>query len=92
MKAVITEAENRGEPVTMMEPLLVRQTGKRRARLADLALELAARFSSGTGTALDAGTVSGAEHVIRAVRAGFSRKEKVRGSSWFCAGIEALLV
>ena len=40
IKAAKIGAEDRGEPVTMMEPLLIKDSAKHRSELADLALDL----------------------------------------------------
>lgn len=64
-------AEDRGEPVTMMEPLFVRESGRQREELADLALELTAA-STGLRKSLPSGVVSALSDLVRAMNCYYS--------------------
>jgi hypothetical protein len=55
-KADISEAEDRGESVSLIEPLLVQESSPRRTGLTDLAIELAAR-SAGLKRSLPQGVL-----------------------------------
>jgi hypothetical protein len=58
IKADVMAAEDRGESIAIMEPLLVRASSGRRETLADLALELAA-VSTGLRRSLPDGANNG---------------------------------
>lgn len=66
-----TEAQDRGESIGLMEPLLVGEGSKHRAGLTDLAVELAARaaaFRSG----LPQGTLAALAHLVRTMNCYYS--------------------
>jgi Fic family protein len=67
----IKEAEDRGEAVTMMEPLLVRQPGIAREELADLALDLTAR-STGFKRSLPGGVADSLATLVRSMNCYYS--------------------
>ncbi len=64
-------AEDRGEKVTMMEPVLVRQSARQYAELADLALELTAR-STGFRRSLPDGIVAALSGLVRSMNCYYS--------------------
>lgn len=64
-------AEDRGEPVTLMEPLLVRESGRHRDVLADLAVELTA-VSTGLRKSLPEGIVIALSDLVRAMNCYYS--------------------
>jgi len=64
-------AEDRGETVTLMEPMLVRENAKDREELADLALELTAR-STGLRRSLPDGIVSALSDLVRSMNCYYS--------------------
>ena len=71
MKADLKEAEDRGEAVTFMEPMMVRQNTKAREELADLALDLTAR-STGFRRSLPDGVVRSLGTLVRAMNCYYS--------------------
>ncbi|WP_373003021.1 Fic family protein [Hyphomonas sp.] len=71
IKADIEAAEDRGEPIGAMEPMLVGSDSQHRARLADLALELAER-SAGLKRSLPEGVVSALADLVRAMNCYYS--------------------
>ncbi len=64
-------AEDRGEAVALMEPMLVRESAMDREELADLALELTAR-STGLRRSLPAGIVSSLSDLVRSMHCYYS--------------------
>jgi Fic family protein len=64
-------AEDRGETVALMEPMLVRASAKDREELADLALELAAR-STGLRRSLPEGIVTALSDLVRSMNCYYS--------------------
>lgn len=70
-KADNLTAENRGEAVTLMEPMLVREGTRHRSELADLALDLAAR-STGLRRSLPDGVVSALSTLVRSMNCYYS--------------------
>lgn len=64
-------AEDRGEAVALMEPMLVRESAMDREELADLALELTAR-STGLRRSLPAGIVSALSDLVRSMNCYYS--------------------
>jgi Fic family protein len=71
IKADISAAEDRGESVTMMEPLLVRESGRLREALADLAVELTAA-STGLRRSLPEGVVRALSDLVRSMNCYYS--------------------
>jgi Fic family protein len=71
MEADMNEAEDRGEAVTLMEPVLVRRGATAREELADLALELTAR-STGFRRGLPDGVVRSLSTLVRAMNCYYS--------------------
>lgn len=71
MKADIPTVSDRGEPTTMMEPLLIAEGSRHRGRLTDLAIELAAR-SAGFRRSLPAGVSSALADLVRAMNCYYS--------------------
>ena len=71
MEADIKEAEDRGESVTLMEPLMIRQSARAREELADLALDLTAR-STGFRRSLPEGVVHSLATLVRAMNCYYS--------------------
>lgn len=67
----INAAEDRGEPVTAMEPLLISESGRNRRELADLALELTAK-STGLRRSLPAGIVTALAALVRSMNCYYS--------------------
>ena len=67
----IDAAEDRGEPVTAMEPLLISESGRNRRELADLALELTAK-STGLRRSLPAGIVTALAALVRSMNCYYS--------------------
>ena len=67
----IGPAEDRGEPVGVMEPMLVSTSSPHRARLADLALEVAER-SAGLKRSLPQGVVTALSELVRAMNCYYS--------------------
>ena len=67
----IDAAEDRGEPVTAMEPLLISESGRNRRELADLALELTAK-SIGLRRSLPAGIVTALAALVRSMNCYYS--------------------
>ncbi len=59
-------AEDRGQPVTLMELLTVQSEGRRREDLADLALQLTAR-STALRCSLPSGIVTALSHLVRSM-------------------------
>lgn len=64
-------AEDRGEAVTLMEPMLVRESAKDREDLADLALDLTAR-STGLRRSLPGGIVVALSDLVRSMNCYYS--------------------
>lgn len=64
-------AEDRGEPVTLMEPLIVQSEGRRREELADLALQLTSR-STTLRSSLPSGIVTALSHLVRSMNCYYS--------------------
>ena len=62
---------DRGEAVTLMEPLLVRESGRQREALADLAIELTAA-STGLRRSLPEGVVTALSHLVRSMNCYYS--------------------
>jgi hypothetical protein len=73
MKPVMAAAicEDRGEAVSMMEPLLVAEGSRHRTSLTDLAIELAGR-SAGLRRSLPAGVVRALVDLVRAMKCYYS--------------------
>lgn len=70
-KAAMKAAEDRGENVTSMEPLVLSEGSRHRGRLSDLALELAAA-SSGFRRSLPVGIVKPLADLVRAMNCYYS--------------------
>ena len=64
-------SEDRGESISMMEPLLVPEGSRHRAELTDLAIDLAAR-SAGFRRSLPAGVVDALANLVRAMSCYYS--------------------
>lgn len=71
IEADISAAEDRGESVTMMEPLLVRESGRQREALADLSVELTAA-STGLRRSLPEGVVRALSDLVRSMNCYYS--------------------
>lgn len=71
MKADIKNPEDRGEPTSMMEPLLVSDTSKHRAKLSDLAVELTAH-SAGFRRSLPEGILTALADLVRSMNCYYS--------------------
>lgn len=71
MKADKKAAQDRGEPITMMEPLLVSETSKHRSALTDLAIDLAAK-SAGFRRSLPPGIYAALADLVRAMNCYYS--------------------
>lgn len=71
MKADISAAKDRGEAVTMMEPLLIPEGSQHREVLTDLAVELAAR-SAGFRRSLPEGVLAALADLVRAMNCYYS--------------------
>ena len=71
IKADNLTAKDRGEAVTLMEPMLVREGTRHRSDLADLALDLAAR-STGLRRSLPDGVVSALSTLVRSMNCYYS--------------------
>ncbi len=67
----ITKAEDRGEAVTMMEPLLIGESSRHRSVLTDLALDLAQK-SSGFRRSLPASLLASLADLVRAMNCYYS--------------------
>ena len=65
------ELEDRGETVTQMEPLLIRESAKDRSELADLAVDLTAR-STGLRRSLPEGVVEALSNLVRSMNCYYS--------------------
>jgi len=65
------DAEDRGESISLMEPLLVGESSKRRAALNDLTLELASR-AAGFRRSLPAGVLTALADLVRAMNCYYS--------------------
>lgn len=65
------QAADRGEPVSMMEPLLVRESAPHREALADLSLELTA-LSTGLRRSLPDGVVKALSDLVRSMNCYYS--------------------
>ena len=66
-----TQPEDRGESTGLMEPMLVSESGSRRAGLADLAVDLAAR-SAGFRRSLPDGVLRALSQLVRAMNCYYS--------------------
>lgn len=71
IKADNLTAKDRGEAVTLMEPMLFRESTRDRSELADLALDLAAR-STGLRRSLPDGVVSALSTLVRSMNCYYS--------------------
>ena len=71
MKSDITEAVDRGEHVSLMEPMRVSETSRHRGVLADLAVELAAH-STGFRRSLPEGVLTALADLVRAMNCYYS--------------------
>lgn len=71
IKADENAAIDRGEPLSLMEPLLISQTSKHRADLNDMAVELAAR-SAGLRRSLPEGLATALADLVRAMNCYYS--------------------
>lgn len=71
IKADNNTAEDRGEPITMIEPLLISSESKHRGELADLSLELTAR-STGLRKSLPDGIVTALSSLVRSMNCYYS--------------------
>lgn len=69
--AVGSKIEDRGESVTLMEPLMVAEGARQRAELTDLAIDLAAR-SAGFRRSLPAGVTAALADLVRAMNCYYS--------------------
>jgi Fic family protein len=64
-------SEDRGEPITLMEPMLVRESARQRAKLSDLALELTAK-STGLRRSLPDGVITALSGLVRSMNCYYS--------------------
>jgi Fic family protein len=71
MKSVIKEAVDRGEQVSLMEPMRISETSPHRGDLADLAMELAAH-STGFRRSLPEGVLAALADLVRAMNCYYS--------------------
>jgi len=71
IKADMGAAADRGEPIGLMEPLLVTESSRHRAVLADLALELAAQ-SAAFRTSLPEGVMAALADLVRSMNCYYS--------------------
>lgn len=71
MKQDIEEIIDRGESITMMEPLLISGSSKHRGELSDLAVELAS-YSSGFRRSLPEGILSALADLVRSMNCYYS--------------------
>jgi Fic family protein len=71
MKADILMVTDRGESITMMEPLIIAEGSRHRGRLTDLAIDLAAR-SAGFRRSLPPGVSSALADLVRAMNCYYS--------------------
>src|SRR5581483_4958964 len=71
LKPAIKAAEDRGEPITLMEPLVLSEGSRHRGALTDLALELAQR-SEGFRRSLPASLLSSLARLVRAMNCYYS--------------------
>lgn len=71
MKADIPAVLDRGEPVALMEPMLIRETSRHRGALTDLAVDLAAR-SAGFRRSLPEGVATALADLVRAMNCYYS--------------------
>jgi Fic family protein len=71
MEADIQAAEDRGEPVSLMEPLLIGESSRKRGEVVDLAVELAAK-SAGFRRSLPAAVVTALADLVRAMNCYYS--------------------
>lgn len=70
-KADIHAVEDRGEPVSLMEPLLIGESWRKRGEVIDLAVELAAK-SAGFRRSLPAGVVTALADLVRSMNCYYS--------------------
>jgi Fic family protein len=71
IKEDMTEADDRGEAVTLMEPLLIGESSPRRGEATDLAVDLAAK-SAGFRRSLPAGITSALATLVRSMNCYYS--------------------
>ena len=71
MKPDIESVKDRGEAVSMMEPLLISSTSKHRTRLSDLAVELTAH-SAGFRRSLPEGILAALSDLVRSMNCYYS--------------------
>ena len=71
MKAATEQAPDRGEPVSLMEPMRISETSRHRRDLADLAVELAAH-STGFRRSLPEGVLTALADLVRAMNCYYS--------------------
>lgn len=71
MKSDVEGVEDRGEAVSMMEPLLISSTSKHRTRLSDLAVELTAH-SAGFRRSLPEGILNALSDLVRSMNCYYS--------------------
>jgi Fic family protein len=69
--ADIHEVDDRGEPVSLMEPLLIGESSRKRGEVIDLAVELAAK-SAGFRRSLPAGVVTALADLVRSMNCYYS--------------------
>ena len=82
------DAEDRGERVTQMEPLLVNKTSRHRGELVDMALELAQR-AAGLRRSLPEGVIESLSGLVRAMNCYYSNL--IEGHDTHLADIEKAL-
>ena len=70
-KAIKSTAQDRGEPLGLMEPLLVGETSRRRTALTDLAIELTS-CSAGFRRSLPAGVLTALADLVRSMNCYYS--------------------
>src|SRR6266853_605866 len=70
-KADIEAVEDRGEAVSLMEPLLIGESSRKRGEVIDLAVELAAK-SAGFRRSLPAGVISALADLVRSMNCYYS--------------------
>jgi Fic family protein len=71
MEADIQSAEDRGEPISLMEPLLIGEGSRKRGEVVDLAVDLAAK-SAGFRRSLPAGVVTALADLVRSMNCYYS--------------------
>src|ERR1700686_407459 len=70
-KADISPAMDRGEPISLMEPLLIGESSRHRSALTDLAVELAAK-ATGFRRSLPPGVLAALADLVRAMNCYYS--------------------